>query len=395
MYAKSNAHITCAALALAFVLPGVGYAATLYLSPAAGTYEVGERILVQALVSGDVSLNAASALITVPPDLLAIESVSKSGSILNFWVTDPSVSRAAGTAQFEGVSLSGFQGSRGLLVTLTLKALAPGSAAVSFSTGQVLANDGQGTDITGSKSGAAFTIVPASVKAPPKPAPAPAKVEPVEELAPEVLVPIVVTPRTTPDILLGVRDGKSAILGTTGSPHTGVLVHFESDAGTLVYVMTETDGLGSFAVHVPASLRSGTYTVTAFSKLTDGSYSDASNVITVGVGTILYGDFTWQSAAYLAAGLALLFALIIAYLLTRRHFGGDITPIQVRKRVRDAERIVQKTFSILRQDIASHARSRKRAGKPEDDVLDIEQDLDDSETAIEEKLKGISDNTKG
>src|SRR3989344_808049 len=109
-------------------IPSTSLAAFLSLSPASGTYSVGDRITVKILVSSsDASINAVSGAL--------------------------SFSNTTGTVNFEGVALAGFQGNAGTLVTMTFRALKAGSGAISFQSGQVLANDGQGTDITSGLSG--------------------------------------------------------------------------------------------------------------------------------------------------------------------------------------------------------------------------------------------------
>lgn len=373
-------------VAVLSIVPGSVHAATLYLAPSSGTYEVGDRIIVQALVSGDQSLNAVAAVIRAS-ESLSVESVSKANSILNFWAVEPSVARAQGTVQFEGVSLTGFTGSRGVLVNITLRAQSPGAGSVQYSSGQVLANDGQGTDITEGKSGATFTIVPATEKPAPKveaPATQP-KVEPkVETPSPSV----VVTRREAPEIFLGTKDGRQAILGTTGAPSSDVVVSFVSRDSVKVFVSGKADGLGSFVVAVPRSLKSGTYTVTAYSIFDDGEQSDASNSISVEIGTIIYGELTWKFAFYLLLALLLLLLAIILYLLTRRQDKQTVTSRSLRNKVRDVERVVQKSFTLLRQDVSEHAKAHRK-NKTEQETLALKQDLDDAESVIEDKLDDL------
>ncbi|MGC8881177.1 MAG: cohesin domain-containing protein, partial [Minisyncoccia bacterium] len=124
-------------------------AATLFLSPASGSYSVGQTFTVTVYVSStDQAMNATSGMIAFPADKLQVISLSKIGSIINLWVQEPSFSNDNGTINFEGVVLNpGFQGINGKVITITFKVKTIGTASLSFDSSTVLANDGQGTNI--------------------------------------------------------------------------------------------------------------------------------------------------------------------------------------------------------------------------------------------------------
>ncbi len=164
-----------AAVATVFVfgfwVPSRAFAASLYISPSAKTLTVGQTFTVTVGVSSpDQAMNAASGDISFPSGVLHAESVSKAGSVMSLWVQDPTVSNAgsSGDVNFSGVVLNpGFTGNAGKLVAITFRAVAPGSANLSFADGSVLANDGNGTNILTSMPGASFTVVSgAAVPAP-------------------------------------------------------------------------------------------------------------------------------------------------------------------------------------------------------------------------------------
>ena len=129
--------------------PSSAFAATLSLSPSSLSLAQGETASVNVVVgSADQSMNAASGIVAFPNDKLEIVSVSKSGSIATLWVQEPSFSNALGTVSFEGVVLTpGFTGASGKIITITFRGKSEGTARFSFSSGSVLANDGQGTEI--------------------------------------------------------------------------------------------------------------------------------------------------------------------------------------------------------------------------------------------------------
>lgn len=144
---------------LLFHVPAAS-AATLYFSPSSGSYTVGSSVVLSVYVSSvDQAMNAASGLISFPSDKLEVTSLSKNGSIFSLWVQEPSFSNAAGTVNFEGIALNpGFTGASGKLLTVNFRVKAGGVATLNFSSGSVLANDGQGTNILASLGNAQFSL---------------------------------------------------------------------------------------------------------------------------------------------------------------------------------------------------------------------------------------------
>jgi hypothetical protein len=100
--------------------------------------------------------------------MLEVVSVTKSSSIFNLWVEEPSYSNATGKVIFNGgVPNPGFNGASGYIATITFKANKQGTASVIFSDAAVRENDGLGTDILVSKSGSTITIgIPKVVEVP-------------------------------------------------------------------------------------------------------------------------------------------------------------------------------------------------------------------------------------
>lgn len=146
-------------------------AANLYFSPTGGTYSVGESMSFSLYVSSkDQAVNAGQGFITFPNDLLEVASLSKSGSIFTLWTQEPSYSNSAGTIHFEGILFDpGYTGGSGKLLTVNFRVKAPGSAIVEFSSGSVLANDGEGTNIVSGLGAARLTLVGEAALRPPLP----------------------------------------------------------------------------------------------------------------------------------------------------------------------------------------------------------------------------------
>lgn len=132
-----------------FLFGHAAEAATLFFSPASGSYLVGDSVSVGVYVSSpDKTMNAASGVVSFPSDKLEIVSVSKANSIFNLWVQEPTFSNGAGTLNFEGIVLNpGFNGASGKIISINFKVKAIGAASLVFTSGAILANDGQGTNI--------------------------------------------------------------------------------------------------------------------------------------------------------------------------------------------------------------------------------------------------------
>lgn len=147
-------------LIFAFYIPDIAEAAALYFSPSSGYYNVGEIIPVSVYVSSeDAAMNAASGVINFSKEKLEVVSLSKSGSIFSLWVQEPTFSNDGGTVNFEGIVLNpGFSGKSGKIITVNFRAKMSGSASLNFSSGAVLANDGNGTNILKNLSGAEFNL---------------------------------------------------------------------------------------------------------------------------------------------------------------------------------------------------------------------------------------------
>lgn len=132
--------------------------ASLYLSPSTGTHVINSTFRVSVMVnSGGEPINAAEGSISYDTNLLEATGVSK-GNIFMFWTTEPSI--GGGTIKFGGGNPSPYTGSAGHVITVSFKAKKAGTAAVRFTSGAVLANDGKGTNILASMGTGSYTISP-------------------------------------------------------------------------------------------------------------------------------------------------------------------------------------------------------------------------------------------
>ncbi|MCA9360482.1 hypothetical protein KC730_01165 [Candidatus Kaiserbacteria bacterium] len=139
-------------------------AASLSVSPNTGVYTSNGTFSVQVKVNTDGKpINAADGVLAFNPKELSVVSVSRSSSIFNLWVSEPTFSNSAGTISFSGGSPAGYSGQTGNILTVTFRAVGSGTARVNFTSGSVLANDGRGTNVLTSMNSGTFTIQPASL----------------------------------------------------------------------------------------------------------------------------------------------------------------------------------------------------------------------------------------
>lgn len=136
--------------------------ASFYISPASGSYTVGDTITASLNVdSGGSAINAGEGSVSYPTDTLEFQSVSTSNSIFTFWTSGP-ISGSSQASFGGGLSNPGYTGSAGKVLTITWKAKSAGVATISVSGSKILANDGVGTNVYGSSNGASFIVDVAS-----------------------------------------------------------------------------------------------------------------------------------------------------------------------------------------------------------------------------------------
>lgn len=138
------------------------FAANANISPVASSRSVTKGATVTITVkvdTGGSSTNAYEATVSVPTDRLTIKSVSKTGSICQLWVSDPSFNAGSGTAHFECGTPANYNGGSGTLGTITLEAKTVGVGTVSVvNPSQILASDGAGTNILSGLGSVAITV---------------------------------------------------------------------------------------------------------------------------------------------------------------------------------------------------------------------------------------------
>lgn len=145
-------------------------AASLYLSPAQANLEVGMPQVVTLFAdTGNAQGNAVDADISYDPALIAVSAISKDGSVLSTWSTEPSAT--GGTIRLSGWADQRFTGKDNVVVRFTVTPLSATQSSLQFRSGTLLSPDVQETNILTDMRGAAFSVSPArSVPAAPAPA---------------------------------------------------------------------------------------------------------------------------------------------------------------------------------------------------------------------------------
>jgi hypothetical protein len=183
-----------------FFFVSCAQAATLNISSVSKTYNVGDTINLSVVVgSGGESINAVSSTLLFPKNLVTVTSISKTNTIINFWVTEPSFSNTEGIVPFEGVILNpGFSGTQGQILKVVLKAKQAGKGNITLSNASVLANDGSGTNVLENIGQFALSIGNGKVEILPEDIPAPVKITQTPQKGSLPPAPVI-TSETVPD----------------------------------------------------------------------------------------------------------------------------------------------------------------------------------------------------
>ena len=120
------------------------YAAPLISFDAPVEVASGEVFAVRVLLSSDVALNAIEASLAYPTTLLEFVSIDRTGSVFDFWRSEPDAS-VPGSVRFEAGARRAFSGEQGEVFALGFRALGSGTASLSFAELALYAADGKAT----------------------------------------------------------------------------------------------------------------------------------------------------------------------------------------------------------------------------------------------------------
>ncbi len=143
-------------------IPRVTVAATLRLSPGAGSFILGSTFDVSVVMNTQgKAVNTIEVELLFPPDKLQIANPSLGKSIVQIWASPPTFSNQEGRIYFiGGIPSPGITTSEGVVQSFTFRVVAPGEARISFGNNlSVLANDGLGTELLTQTSPGLFRLI--------------------------------------------------------------------------------------------------------------------------------------------------------------------------------------------------------------------------------------------
>lgn len=148
-------------LGAAFYARAAPAGASLYVSPAHGTFGIGSTFEVGVYVNtGGNSVNALRVDLAFPPDKLQIVSPSLGTSVIPFWVVQPTFSNSAGTIFFEGgVPPPGLNTSGGLISTVVFRVIGTGQATIGIrDSSRIYPADGNGAIVLGARADGLYQL---------------------------------------------------------------------------------------------------------------------------------------------------------------------------------------------------------------------------------------------
>lgn len=145
---------------LSFVIatPSSAKAAYMYVDSMPSNTFVGSEFDANIVLNTEkIAANAVGGTVEIQNQDFDITQISTANSVINFWTVRPSLSGSS--INFEGVTLNpGYTGENGHLFSVKLRSKKTGLAELYFSKGIILANDGKGTNISGTHKKGATTI---------------------------------------------------------------------------------------------------------------------------------------------------------------------------------------------------------------------------------------------
>ncbi|MFA4890588.1 MAG: cohesin domain-containing protein, partial [Candidatus Paceibacterota bacterium] len=341
---------------ISFFAPLVASAqATLFVSPSSGVYKVGDIFSVLVNVnSGGQAINAASVQMSFDNAKLEVTELGYSRSIFTIWTEDPTFSNAAGSVRLSGgLPTPGFVGASGAILRVNFKAKATGQASVVMTSGSVLANDGNGTNILDNFKGGLYNIISAVKEGATAVKPATtATTTPIMEKADKSITAPTITewPRSLQggDTIsikgLAYPNGKILMFVQKGTNDPAIEERFSGDDGRFNYTFSKT-------------VEAGYYRVWAKNVTAEGITSDPSEAVTIEVSQPIFFRIGTIALNYITIIITILALLILMLLilvwswLRLRNWRE-----QHKKEISLTEENIHKAFDLLKEDIEKQIR---------------------------------------
>lgn len=144
LYFKKSVFLFSAIVAFFIIVVRAEAVSLSFLSQPA-SIQLNDLVTVRLTLSAEKPANAVAATIVYPPESLELISMSRTGSVVDFWVQEPR--STPGSILFEGIMNNSFVGTQGKVIEMTFRGKRGGSVALALRDAEVLAADGQGTSI--------------------------------------------------------------------------------------------------------------------------------------------------------------------------------------------------------------------------------------------------------
>lgn len=190
------------------------------------------------------------------------------------------------------------------------------------------------------------------------------------------------------------------ILKIRGTTYLNSDVHiFVREGDTLITEeYSRSNSTGDFVVVVTKELDSGVYTFTARIKDARGAQSDETSPLTVSVRSDFVTGLVSFVLKYLSATILILLMLgALAWGGAHLWFRIPRTIARMRREAREAEKVSEKAFNLLRKDLQEHitqlkaAKSKRKLSSEELDFLErFEKELSEAKDIIAKEVQDIS-----
>ena len=272
-------------LFLFFLFPWITLAADLFISSSSQNISAGSEFTIFVKVNTSSKyINNAEGIVSYPKNLVEFVSISKSSSIFDLWINEPSNSSSSGTISFNGgVRSPGFSGSSGTIFSAKFKAKSSGIAVFSFSSAFARENDGLGTDILTSARQLSLTFSPAKKVIPAStPVSVPTPITPViEPTLEEKIAPVLVSVPVFTDYSKDLKEGEFLVVKGLADSFADIIITSDNIILSTDGVVRETTTIkandkGMFA-YVSERVAGGIYIITAQARNKDGILSEKTS----------------------------------------------------------------------------------------------------------------------
>jgi len=122
---------------------------------------VGQSTSVDININTETAVNAVGATVKYPPDMVQIVSISKEKTFLDLWTEDTAIREDDGEIHFSGGTLKpgGLKGT-GTILTISLKALKPGTVHIFFKDAEIYAHNGTGLVVDRDTRSISYEVTP-------------------------------------------------------------------------------------------------------------------------------------------------------------------------------------------------------------------------------------------